>query len=313
MVIIEKPRKGFDDKLKYTKLRYPQCKCGSDCPLFFFNFLSVGARASGKTYSTVKLLKHYEANKDKIKDDDENQYDLRYFLISPTSSANPIYTSLDSLDEEDIFDTYSDATLQNIMDSIDARKAETEKYLKYKKAYKMFMKLGERNIGRMNNEDLMLLARYNFEEPDAVFNPRHKNPQINVIILDDLLGSECFSKKNQSLLKYYLIRNRHKKVCFCILSQAMRSVPKDIRLNCNLFFFGQFNNEKMIKEDLYEEVSKELTQDQFMEMFKYINKEQYGSLVVDCTRDKLKFSNGWNRVIELTEKKSDIENRDVIN
>jgi|SRR6056300_426843 hypothetical protein len=303
-MITEKSRQGFNDKLKYTKLKYPQCNCGSDCPLFFFNYLGIGTRASGKTYNCVKLLKHYETHKNKITDPDGNQYDLRYFLISPTSSANPIYTSLDSLDEDDIFDSYSDATLQSIIDSIDARREETEKYLKYKKAYKMFLKLGEANISKIKNEDLMLLSRYNFEEPESIFDIRNKNPVISVIILDDLLGSDAFSKKNASLLKYFLIRNRHKRVCFMLLSQSMKSIPKDIRLNCNLFFYGQFRNEKMIKDDLYEEVSKEFSPEEFMELFKHINKEQYGSLIIDATKDKLKISNGWDRVLYFNEKLS---------
>ena len=152
----------------------------------------------------------------------------------------------------------------------------------------------------MKNEDLLLLSRHDFAEPDEVFQDlEHKNPIVNVIILDDLLGSECFSKKNQSLLKYNLIRNRHKRVCFCILSQSMKSIPKDIRMNCNLFFYGQFNNMKVIKEDLYEEVSKELTTEQFLEMFNHINKEQYGSMIVDATRDKLKVSKGWGQLCRL--------------
>lgn len=297
-MITEKQRIGFDTKLKYTKLKYPECKCSGDCPKFYWNYLGIGARNTGKTYSAVQLLKHYETCKDSIIDPDGNKYDLKFFLISPTSSANPIYKSLDSLDEDDIYDTYSDKVLQNIMDQIDAIRKETDEYIQYKTAYKKFLKLGEENIQKLKNEDLLLLTAKDFEEPDVVFDGiEYKNPLVSVIILDDLLGSECFSKKNQSLLKYYLIRNRHKRICFMILSQAMRAIPKDIRLNCNCFFFGAFKNQKMIENDLYEEVSKEFTLDEFKNMFDYATKEQYGALVVDCTRDQLKLSKNWDKVL----------------
>ena len=62
MVVIETKLNGFDDKLKFGKLNYPQCSCGK-CFKMFFNSLHIGARKSGKTYSVVKIIKHYENNK----------------------------------------------------------------------------------------------------------------------------------------------------------------------------------------------------------------------------------------------------------
>ena len=299
-MITEKTRSGFDTKLKYTQLKYPECKCGGGCPMFYWNYLGIGARNTGKTYSAVQLLKHYEQCNDKITDPDGNKYDLKSFLISPTSSANPIYNSLDSLDEDDIYDNYSDKILQKIIDEIDATKKKTDEYIKYKKAYSIFIKLGEANIKKLKNEYLLLLEEKEFEKPDIVFSDlEHKNAVVSIIILDDLLGSEAFSKKNQSLLKYYLIRNRHKRICFMILSQSMKSIPKDIRLNCNVFFFGSFKNQKMIENDLYDEVSKEFTVDEFTNMFNHATSEQYGALVVDCSREKLKLSKNWDKVLEI--------------
>ena len=35
-MIIEKKLEGFDDKLKFDKLNYPQCSCGQ-CPKFYWN------------------------------------------------------------------------------------------------------------------------------------------------------------------------------------------------------------------------------------------------------------------------------------
>lgn len=146
-MIQEKKLEGFDTKLKYSKLNYPKCNCKGDCPDFYWNFLATGVRQSGKTYNCVKLLKHYEENKEKIKDKDGTEYALRYFLISPTSSANPIYQSLDSLDyDEDVYDVYSDKILQGIMDDIDEKRKQTEDYLHYKKVFKTYIKLGEEKL-----------------------------------------------------------------------------------------------------------------------------------------------------------------------
>ena len=53
---------GFNNKLKFDKLNYPQCNCGL-CPKFYWNMLNIGARGSGKTYTICQMIKHYEKHK----------------------------------------------------------------------------------------------------------------------------------------------------------------------------------------------------------------------------------------------------------
>ena len=102
-MITETPLSGFDNKLSYTKLNYPQCSC-KKCPSMYWNMLSIAARQSGKTYSICKLIKHWEKNSI-MKDGGE--YDVRTILISPTVQANEIYKSLKSLDfEKDVYEIF---------------------------------------------------------------------------------------------------------------------------------------------------------------------------------------------------------------
>ena len=54
--MIEEIPLNFEFNPKNSKLNYPQCKCGQ-CPLFYWNLLSVASRGSGKTYNSVKLIK----------------------------------------------------------------------------------------------------------------------------------------------------------------------------------------------------------------------------------------------------------------
>ena len=130
MVVIETKLYGFDEKLKYDKLNYPQCSCGK-CFKMYFNSLHIGARQSGKTYAVVKIIKHYETNKI-MKDGVE--YKLRTHLISPTIQANEIYQSLNSLDmKKDAHEDYSDKLLIDIIDDIKANIVKYDEYLLYKK------------------------------------------------------------------------------------------------------------------------------------------------------------------------------------
>jgi hypothetical protein len=127
---------GFHHKLNNTKLNYPQCNC-SKCPKIFFNLLSIASRQSGKTHNIVKLLKHYEENH--LIDNDGKKHPMRVILISPTSEANPIYKSLNSLDENDIFESYTDTLMDDLIDDIKKKKQDTDQF-KYEKAFKLLDK-----------------------------------------------------------------------------------------------------------------------------------------------------------------------------
>jgi len=140
MTITEKKLDGFNNKLKYDKLNYPQCTCDK-CPRFYWNMLNIGSRGSGKTYTVVQMIKHYEKNKI-MKDCTE--YKIRTHLISPTIQANEIYQSLESLDmKKDAHDDYSDELILKIIDNIKEEKKKYEEYILYKKYYDIFVKTPE--------------------------------------------------------------------------------------------------------------------------------------------------------------------------
>ena len=69
----------------------------------------------------------------------------------------------------------------------------------------------------------------------------------------------------------------------------MKSVPKDMRLNCNLFYLAKFSNKKSILNDIYEEVSSVLTENEFENLYdKAINDNPHGALIIDLTGSKKK-------------------------
>ena len=287
-MIIEKKLEGFNNKLVFDKLNYPQCGCGK-CPRFYWNMLNIGSRGSGKTYTVVQMIKHYEKHKI-MKDGVE--YKLRTHLISPTIQANEIYQSLESLDmKKDAHDDYSDTLLLSIIDDIKAEKKEYEKYLLYKIYYQKFIKTPENRLDKLydeNPEIFHLLEEYDYIHPKDF---KHEPPKVNIIILDDLLGSDAFTKKTKSVLTNAMIKNRHMGICFAVLVQSIRAVPKNIRLNCSVFQLAAFKNKKVILEDIYEEVSNVIDIDQFEELYDHATKKPYGSLIIDTTNGKRFLSN----------------------
>jgi len=299
-MIIEKKLEGFNNhKLVYDKLNYPQCSCGK-CFQFYFNSLHIGARQSGKTYSVIQMIKHYENNKIMR---DGVEYKLRTHLISPTIQANQIYQSLESLDmKKDAHDDYSDALLLNILDDIKAEKKKYDKYLLYKKYYDKFNKTPENKLDKLYDEEpeiFYMLEEYDYQNPKDI---KHEPPKVNIIILDDLLGSDAFTKKTKSVLTNAMIKNRHMGVCFALLVQSIKAVPKNIRLNCSVFQLASFKNKKVILEDIYDEVSNVIGIDQFEELYDHATKKPYGSLIIDTTGSEKRFLSNLDSELFLQNK-----------
>jgi hypothetical protein len=251
--------------------------------------MNIGSRGSGKTYTVCQMIKHYEKHKI-MKDGTE--YKLRTHLISPTIQANEIYQSLDSLDmEKDAHDEYNDDLLLNIIEDIKAEKKEYDKYLLYKQYYEKFMKTPESKLEKLydeNPEIFQLLEEYDYVHPKDV---KHEPPKVNVVILDDLLGSDAFTKKTKSVLVNAMIKNRHMGICFAVLVQSIKAVPKNIRLNCSVFQLASFKNKKVILEDIYDEVSNVIGLDEFEELYDFATDKPFGSLIIDTTNGKRFLSN----------------------
>ena len=290
-MITETPINNFVGKLRFNSKKYPQCQCGA-CARFFWNAIFVGSRGAGKTHSCTELIKHYETNK--IKNDDDDIVPVRTFLISPTIEQNEVFNVLKSLDEDDKHNNYTDQILIDILDNIADVKRESEDYNNYKKLWIRYNKMSEKQINQLDLEELTLLEKHDYEDWRNITKPKYPVPPVNIIIMDDLLGSDAFSRKSKSIFQNALIKSRHLGVSFCILVQSLKAVPKPVRLNCSVFWLGKFANLKTIMFDMYPDISSILTEDEFNEVYQHATSEKYGALVIDFTQPKeLAFRKGW--------------------
>ncbi len=177
-MIIEKKLEGFNNKLVFDKLNYPQCSCGK-CFQFYFNSLHIGARQSGKTHLVIQMIRHWEKNKIMR---DGVEYKIRTILISPTIQANQVYQSLESLDmKKDAYDDYSDKILLDILDDIKADKKRYDKYLLYKKYYEKFNKTPENKLDKLYDEEPEIF--YMLEEYDYFYRLRFALCDIQIMLL----------------------------------------------------------------------------------------------------------------------------------
>ena len=257
----------------------PPRSINNDLTPFFFTSMFIGSKNSGKTYGLVKMIKNYEDKP--VKDSKGNTLEIKTILFSPTgkSEANPIYTSLKSLDfENDVIENYTDNKLIEKLNEIEKDKEDIEDYNKYVKAYKIFEK--NENLNLIDPEYLILLYEYDFEHYNNIPQPKYKHPPIVFITLDDLIGDNKVFKR-ESLINNITIKHRHLGVNLVFTSQNPRSIPNIIRNNIDIYVLYKFANVKMVLEKIYEEVSNLLTETQFEELFRHATSEPYNELVID--------------------------------
>lgn len=281
-MIKEIPIKDFNSKLKYNIAKYPQCTCGKGCFKFFFNYCAIASRASGKSWNMTSIIKHYQDNV--IKDDEGNIYKTRVFIISPTLEQNEVFKSLDIDFENDTYDSYSDDILDEIISKIDAEKQTWTDYKNYKSVFKKYMLLKVDEVDKLSDEELRLLIAHNFDNPQ---NLPKVQPKVYFLILDDLLGTKALSTSKRSKLMNLFIKNRHHHLCCLFAVQSIKGLPKEIRLNTNVFFLGKFANTQTILPEFWEEVSNAITLHKLEELYSHcINDSKYGALMVDLTNGK---------------------------
>ena len=111
-------------------------------------------------------------------------------------------------------------------------------------------------------------------------------------------SANAFSNKRASVLTNNLIKNRHNGISFAILAQSVKSVMKNVRANCNLFFIGKFASKRIVLQDMYEQVSNVLTEEQFEDLYSHcVENNQYGSLIIDTTGKEKRFLCGLDTEI----------------
>jgi hypothetical protein len=192
-MITEKAIPWTDIKLKFKQNKYP-VPLNKSLPRMFFVGLFVGSRGSGKSYAVVNLLKQYE-DSGILNTETNHKVEQRIILLSPTISANPVFTSLKHLHDDDSYNNYSDSMLIEIIENIQYEKEQTIKYQEQIKLYKKFLKV--KDVDDLTHQELIELEMMGFEPP---IECRYPNGVVNFLILDDLIGSDAFKSTVKSAL-----------------------------------------------------------------------------------------------------------------
>ena len=164
-------------------------------PKLYMCAMFIGSKGSGKPFSWVSLLRHYE--KSSILDKKGRKHIIRTILFCPTGNSdfNNIYTTLESLDQEnDIIIDYSDEKLLKVLDKIADEEKEITECYKYQKACNKF-----KSNEKLKDKHLLILDKHDFKDPFMdlkLIKPKYTQYRVNFLIFDDLISHQSAFKKN---------------------------------------------------------------------------------------------------------------------
>ena len=271
-------------------------------PKLYMCSMFIGSKGSGKTYSLVSLLKHYE--KSSLLDKKGRKHIMRTILFCPTGNSdfNKIYTTLESLDQEkDVILEYSDEALLNVLDNIKSEEEEIKEYYKYQKAYNKF-----KSNEKLKDKHLLILDKHDFKDPFINFEmmkPKYSQYRINFLIFDDLISHQSAFKKNSKICNL-TIKCRHHHCSMLFTTQYPRSIPPVIRTNTDIWVLFKFASKERIIDQIYNEISSLITIEEFEALYEYATKDsKHDALIIDNhskVNKDLMFRKNWNTVLKIT-------------
>jgi len=277
-IIEEKISNLTNDPPTFKKNLYPIPNDPNVQPPYFIT-AAIGQRGSGKTFSIVRMLLNQEKSgfRDPVTGD---KVYIRHILFSPTYEANPVFTALKYLDEDDIIPEYTDKKLFDILEEIKEYNDEVKEYKKYVEAYKKYEKMTDGQLKTSKDYDMFaILSQHNFVDYRKL---EVKRQYVTNIILDDCLANkEAFSAKRGSTLVKAVLNSRHIGVNIIIASQNLKSITKAIRNNVDIWILYKFKNDKLILDDLWPEISGAVSQEEFLSLYHYATTNDHDALVYD--------------------------------
>ena len=203
-----------------------------------------------------------------------------------------------SLDDDDIVLHYTDDLLNDKLNSIEQDKQDIEEYNTYLKAWKKYMQIDE-DMSLLTNDELLILSKFDFADPEHMRKPEFKNPRINFIIFDDLVGDANAFKKGHSAINNLCIRHRHLQCNLLFTTQYIKAIPPVLRRNLDIFVIFKFANVQSVVEQIYPEISGIIKEEDFEILFEYATKDKHNALIIDQTAKQNIFKLNWDVALKI--------------
>jgi len=284
-----------NEEVKNRNQQFP--KMPEDLPQLPFIACLIGSSGAGKTTTSHNLIAKYQEN---------DAFD-RVCLFSPTGTpdeetgliADPRLTN-SKLRITDMYDKYSDDTLEQIMSEQKEKIVEYKEFLEDTKLWNKYLK-------DMNDPDLeqQVLEMYERrgELPPATDLQRFPS---SLCIMDDMGDDETIKKGGKSKLTNFVCRIRHALFSFMSNYQALAQCPATIRKQTNLWIIYKTQDVKYLKK-LYEECcAADMSFKQFMNIFDMLE-HRHEFLMIDMkAKDvKRKYRINFDKFLDVSKEKKE--------
>ena len=112
----------------------------------------------------------------------------------------------------------------------DLPQEEIQEYKDYLIVWKKYMKIDE-DMSLLTHDELLILSKYDFTDPQYLKKPKYKNPRINFLVFDDLVGDANAFKKSHSAINNLTIKHRHLQCNLMFTTQYIKAIPPTLRLD----------------------------------------------------------------------------------
>ena len=239
-----------------------------------------GSRGSGKTYSCIALMRHFE----------KKHYITKTFLLCPTRHSNDLYTNLKTLDEKDCFEDENTfcLALHQILTTVQKEWDDYNSELEYKR---VFLKAHRNHLSLTLREQNTLQFRQG-EPPKRLQKPSH------LLIVDDAQGTDLYCNARRHWLTHIVIKHRHIPITITLLAQSWTGVPRVIRLNTTQFAVFKTGDKNQLKQ-IYDTFANTVEYDKFERMYKEAVSKPHGFLFIDTVPKKeyKRFRSGFNHYL----------------
>jgi hypothetical protein len=265
-----------------------------DFPKLHTLCIASGKRGGGKSVAITNFIKSAR---------DKNYYD-RVFLITPTYYSNKNIWDIANISEEDVYEP-TVSVLKDIIQLVEAERAEWDLFLKKKEMYKQYKKdIKTKPINRIDEDTLLLYQDFDFFESEPEWKYKFEVPPRLALVIDDSLGTPLMSKPSAGLVNL-CIKHRHigkgLGISIFMLVQsyaAQGGIARPIRENCTLLMLFKMNQDAQIKK-LYEETDLEMTLNEFISMCNKVHEKPFNFLLMDFApkEEHMKFRSGFDEYI----------------
>lgn len=133
-----------------------------------------------------------------------------------------------------------------------------------------------------NEDDLQKIMTESMEEIKKfkkVGKTKHHADR-QLIIFDDLVGSNLFSGKKNNPFRRLNTTLRHYSTSVIMVSQAYKEIPKTVRVNASVVILFDIANQSEL-QSLYEENNAGLPQDKWLSIYRYCTAEPFNFMMIN--------------------------------